>query len=506
MTLPSQFDFWNASAVAGAGSFNLEETKLKKILRSALGFTVIGIALSGCAGGGMNIFAQPEPVRPQDSRVFTVATAALPFVALAGAPEADRWSGVNQGSGYRIEVPKNWNGKLVMYAHGYAGTGADLTVKNPGIRRHLLDLGYAWAASSYSKNYYDVRAGVEDTNALALAFTSIASANGRALGAPSKIYIIGVSMGGHISAAAVDEENITTAKNKVRYNGAVPMCGVLGDTELFDFLGAYQVAAMKLANLPATTWPTAHWETVGPLVQKAMFVTFPGVTTAEGAKLKQIVKNLTGGERPMFDVGFSGRYTNVAWGTFGGDGTITGILNTNAVSTNNFVFRMTDSPLPSATEAAFNQSIYRVQATPDANRRRTDGMRWVPKTNARIGVPVVTLHTLGDMYVPFSMEQIYKRRADALGTSKWLVQRAVRGVAHCDFSINEQASAFDAMANWEQNNVKPAGDDVLTASVVANPAYGCKFTDNKMTVDEPADSATAKSRAALSAAYPCPAS
>jgi hypothetical protein len=108
----------------------------------------------------------------------------------------------------------------------------------------------------------------------------------------------------------------------------------------------------------------------------------------------------------------------------------------------------------------------------------------VPKTNARITVPVVTIHTLGDLYVPFKMEQIYKRRADALGTSNLLVQRAIRGIAHCDFTIAEQASAFDAMVKWEQQGVKPEGDDVLTPSIVADPQYGCKFSDNTPSVDD----------------------
>jgi pimeloyl-ACP methyl ester carboxylesterase len=492
-------------------------------MASALRLAVVSAVLAGCGGGGNELVASsgttnPAPAtpaaeakRPQDSRTFSVTEASLPFEALAGAPDADRWWGVHQGSGYRIEVPKNWNGKLVMYAHGYAGTGAALTVSNPGIRRHLIEQGYAWAASSYSRNYYDVRAGVEDTNALALAFNKIAAEKGRTLPAPAKTYIIGVSMGGHVTAAAIDEEAMQTANNKVRYAGAVPMCGVLGDTELYDFFAAYQAGAMQLAGLPATTWPTANWAEIEPAVRSTFFSTFPsatanGVTTAQGDKLKQMVKNLTGGERPMFDIGFAGPYTATAWGTFGRDGKMLGILNEDVVSTKNFVYQFDNDAAQSAEEKAFNASIFRVQATPDANRLRTDGVRWVPKTNARIGIPVVSIHTLGDMYVPFSMEQIYKRRADALGTSKWLVQRAIRGVAHCDFTVKEQASAFDAMINWEQNGVKPEGDDVLTPATVASPSYGCRFTDNSLTVDEPATSAIARSREALKASNPCPAS
>lgn len=446
------------------------------IILSVLG----ALALTACGGGNGDL--GPEETRAQDARQFTAdAAQAANFPAIAGAPEADRWSGVLDGASYRVEVPKNWNGMLVMYAHGYGGVGAALTVSDPSIRAHLIRQGYAWAASSFSKNYYDVRAGVEDTNALALAFQSIASKNGRTLAAPTKTYIIGTSMGGHIAAAAVDHEAQDTAKNKVRYHGAVPMCGVLGDTELYNYFGASQIAAQQLAGRPATTWPVANWNDLLPQVRGALFTTFPSATTPLGDRYKEIVKNLTGGERPMFNEGFAGSMNATVWGTFGRDGTINGILNKDGYDTTGVVYQFDNNAAVSAEEQAFNTAAFRLRADPEANRLRRDGIRWFPKTNARIDVPVVTIHTLGDVYVPFSMEQIYKRRANALGTDKWLVQRAIRGVSHCDFTQDEQTQAFDAMIDWEQKGIKPEGDEVLDAATVANPAYGCKFSSPSRT-------------------------
>lgn len=113
--------------------------------------------------------------------------------------------------------------------------------------------------------------------------------------------------------------------------------------------------------------------------------------------------------------------------------------------------------------------------------RVANEVRFADVPPARINVPVVTIHTLGDVYVPFSMEQIYKRRAMAQGTDKWLVQRAIRGVSHCDFTVEEQASAFDAMALWDQKGVKPEGDEVLDRATVAHPHYGCKFSSRSRT-------------------------
>ena len=157
-----------------------------------------------------------------------------------------------------------------MWVYGYRGTGPNLTMDTFIIRRYLLDNGYAWAASSYSKNYHHVRAGVEDTNALALNFTAIATAKGRPMVMPSKIFITGVSMGGHITGAAIDAEVQATANNKVKYAGTVPMCGVLGDTELFNYFGGYQVAAQQLSGVPISRFPTTDFAAVTPTIRTAL--------------------------------------------------------------------------------------------------------------------------------------------------------------------------------------------------------------------------------------------
>jgi pimeloyl-ACP methyl ester carboxylesterase len=459
------------------------------------------IWLSGCGGGSADSVSSAatnatfalnkhvvEETREHDSRTFVLPDpAAAPdyeaaadgspsFRAVAGATvETDRWTGVLNGAAYRIEVPKNWNGKLVMYAHGYVGTVAQLRITTPSIRRHLIEQGYAWAASSYSKNWYDVRAGVEDTNALALNFKKIAKENGRNVRSPHKTYIIGHSMGGHITGAAVEEETYKTVVNKQKYDGAVPMCGVMGDTELFDYFGAYQMAAQTLAGY--ADHPPAQFSEIAADVRSTLFTRFSDQPTEQGEKLRQIVKNLTGGERPVFAQGFANTgLQTVVWGTFGRDGTVNGILNKSITDTNRFTYQLDNDPGLTAEEAALNAAIPDLTGDPEANRLRSDGLRWIPKVNGEFKVPVVSIHTLGDMYVPFSMQQIYRARAEAEGNGDLLVQRAIRAPSHCDFTIQEQAEAFDAMVNWAENNVKPAGDDVTTPSTVADPNYGCAYT------------------------------
>ena len=462
--------------------------------------------LAACGGGDDSV--PPEETRAQDARTFTPANpSATTFSAMAAATgdmvdmsTTSRYAGVLGGAAYQVEVPANWNGKLVMYAHGYAGTGANLNAGTPSIRRYLIQNGYAWAASSYAKNYYDVRAGVEDTNALALEFSAIAAKGGRTLATPTKYFITGHSMGGHITAAAIEDEAAATAIHKVKYNGAVPMCGVLGDTELFNQFASMQVTAQALAGLPA--YPTEKWADISALVTSTLFTTFPSAPTAKGQQYLSVLQNITGGPRPMFDLGiaFGGSFPS-AYGTFGSDGTVTGILNKNVLDTTAFTYKIDGDP---AGSTALNTAAIKLTAATDANRLRTDGMRWIPKANGEFKIPVVSIHTLGDLFVPFSMEQVYQKRVAAKGNSAFLVQRAIRGVSHCDFTIAEQVTAFDDMIKWEGGGPKPAGDDVVTPATVAASTYGCTFTKNAMPNPADESGATKALRPAAAAQRPCP--
>jgi hypothetical protein len=188
------------------------------------------------------------------------------------------------------------------------------------------------------------------------------------------------------------------------------------------------------------------------------------------------------------------------WGVFGSDGTVNGILNSAVTDTTRFTYVIDGDE---AGSAALNSAAQTIRPEPDANRLRRDGLRWIPKTQGEIGVPVVTLHTLGDLYVPFSMQQIYQRRVTAHGNGNWLVQRAIRGASHCDFTVAEQVEAFDAMTQWEQGGAKPAGDDVVTPATVAQPTYGCTYTRNEQGPDD--STTTTQLRAVIAQNAPtCP--
>jgi len=267
-----------------------------------------------------------------------------------------------------------------------------------------------------------------------------------------------------------------------------------------------EVSALALAGIP--NYPTDKWTDVQGLVTSIFFATFPSATTptaqitptAAGGKYALVLQNLTGGERPLFAQGlaFGGSFPS-AWGALGGDGTISGILNKAVVDTHAFTYTIDGDTTASA---ALNVAAQKMTAVTDANRLRTDGLRWIPKANGEFKIPVVSIHTLGDLFVPFSMEQIYQKRVAAKGNSAHLVQRAIRGASHCDFTVAEQVAAFDDMLTWEAGGAKPAGDDVVTAATVAVPTYGCTFTKNALGPDE--SGTTLALRPTIAAVAPCP--
>lgn len=438
-------------------------------------------ALTGCSDGDSNVDADndtdtttPTLTRVQDGREFTVDESELAFEPLDDL-SSQRYTGVLDGAGYRVEVPDNWNGLLVMYAHGYRGEGPALTVDSPPIRQYLIANGYAWAASSYSTNFYDVRTGVEDTNNLALNFADITGEM-----APTKTYIMGVSMGGHVTAAAIEAETAANANHKVSYSAAMPACGVVGggDTE-FNYLLNFTFAAQHVADMGPNMFPNTDfdqsaidavlWETVPSFAQQ-------GVPTDAGLQLEDIVRQLSGGNRPVFEQGFRGGYYNVVMGTGGRDGTVNGILARDLTTNVGFTYQFDADDELTDAEQMFNDSILRVVGDPGANPPQPDGLRWLPRVNGEFSIPVVTLHGLGDLYVPFVHEQVYRRRAEANGNGDMLVQRAIRSAPHCDFTGAELVSGFQAMIDWEQNGTKPAGDDVLDPDTVAAADYGCQFT------------------------------
>ncbi|KHE67371.1 hypothetical protein, partial [Halobacillus sp. BBL2006] len=108
--------------------------------------------------------------------------------------------------------------------------------------------------------------------------------------------------------------------------------------------------------------------------------------------------------------------------------------------------------------------------------RNENGLAKIPHISGQINVPVMTLHTIGDLFVPFSMEQLYAERVAENGKSDMLVSRAIRAVGHCEFTPAEETDAFADLVEWAEGGEKPQGDQILNPDIVKNKDFGIEFT------------------------------
>jgi pimeloyl-ACP methyl ester carboxylesterase len=135
--------------------------------------------------------------------------------ALASTTPVDQ-TGVINGAAYRIEIPKDWNGTLLLYSHGYVVPGSNnppTDVGDPVTHDYLLDTHYGLAGSAYRTTGWAVHEALEDQIALLNFFD-------HTFGKPKRTIAWGHSLGGMITAGLVQQ-------HPNRFDGALPMCGVL---------------------------------------------------------------------------------------------------------------------------------------------------------------------------------------------------------------------------------------------------------------------------------------
>ncbi|WP_121008219.1 alpha/beta hydrolase family protein [Saccharothrix australiensis] len=435
-------------------------------MRRVLGLVSVLILLFGTPSAAASTppatpAATPVPASaatPPDQPLpgYTIDNPPLPPVQVGGSPSRVL-QGVHRHAGYVIEVPPRWNGRLAMWAHGYRGATTVLTVEPPayGLRQRLLDQGFAWAASSYYANGYHVKAGVESTRDLAAHFADV-------VGRPRDVFLVGVSMGGHVTGRSLEQYPDF-------YRGALPLCGVLGDHELFDFLLDYQLVAQALAGVDAYPLPADYQSAVVPKLKAELGL--DGTPNERGAQFRQVVVNRSGGERPGGQAAFE-RWKDFLFRIAGDrlDGAPTPDADPLQLATNAFTRYTPDTPVE------VNRRVERVLPA-NLKARLSPHLTEVPRIAGRPTAPVLSLHDLGDLFVPFSMEQQYQRDVRHNGRSHLLAQRAIRAAEHCEFSPVEVGRAWDDLVTWVDTGRRPAADVVDDPAAVAAPGYGCRFSD-----------------------------
>ncbi|MET7969009.1 hypothetical protein [Micromonospora sp. NPDC005305] len=432
-------------------------TRLLRRLLAAGAALTVAVGLAGAApavAADRDDGSQPLPG-------YTISNPPLAPLVIDGATTTVR-QGVHAHAGFIIETPARWNGNLVMWAHGYRGQGTVLSPEPPGydLRQRMLAQGYAWASSSYDRNGYDIRSGVLGTRKLADLFADTVKR-------PRRVLIAGVSMGGHIIGRSLEQY-------PNYYDGALPMCGVLGDQELFDFFLDYNLVAQALAGVRAYPTPDDYLTGAVPRIQAALGLAElkpggPDTTNDLGKQLRAITVERSGGPRPGADAAFA-VWKDFLFSITVTDGGDSPAQRPGQLATNLLTRYSPNSPVN------VNAAVQRV-APENLWQRLSPTLTEVPRISGRPTVPVLSLHDLGDLFVPFSMEQAYARDVAWHGRSRLVVQRAIRAAQHCEFSPAEAGAAWDDLISWVRTGKRPAGDTVTDRKALAAPDFGCRFSD-----------------------------
>ena len=392
------------------------------------------------------------------------AACALEDPEFAPLPGANAEWGVIEGAGYRIEAPDDWNGDLVLWAHGFtglndAGDGPSetLSFEMPD-RELLLAGGTAWATSTYRAPGYVPGLGVDD-------LLLVKDRAAELYGAPRRTFCIGGSMGGATAQLMAQEF-------PDEIDGAIAFCGALGNVWVTDYLAAWHTLALWFIGEPPTRsdalglieWarPLGYTDAAGQLQ-----------LSEAGEQFAAVIEQLSGGPRWGFREGFVAQWdTSFAVGAL-----VWPSLIAAAPFAPGEQIELGDTAIPMDTTAfvyaaegvdldleRLNAEVARV-ASPAA--RRADPGVGVP--SGRLEVPLLCLKTTGDLFTPIHLDRDYQRLVNDAGYGRNLAVRAVRRAGHCTFAPLELAAALSAFVLWLGDGITPSGEelsgDLATAGV-----------------------------------------
>lgn len=334
---------------------------------------------------------------------------------------------LDTGALFRVCFPADWNGDIVVYAHGYVRPDAPVAIPSDAIGglpivAAVNALGYAYATTSYRANGLVADVAVDDLLDLDEAVRA------RWRPDPGRTFIVGASEGGLVAALALERAPDT-------YAGAIAACGPIGDFAFqVDYFGDFRAVFDYFfpGVLPGSPIDSPEelrndWESVHvPSVIEALAQN-PGATAQ--------LLSVTGAPVDLLDPETIGE-------------TVIGILWYSVFSTMDAQARLGGQPYDNSTrvyqgsadDAALNANIARYEADPGA---RAALARF--ETTGRLQRPLITLHTTGDPIVPAAHQGFYATKVADAGAQALLEQEAYARYGHCTFQQAEVVAAFNTM-------------------------------------------------------------
>ena len=387
---------------------------------------VLGLLL--LAAGCSETPLQPESeVTGMHQTVQTASVSMVPAVAF----EDQDWT--EHGAEYLIQVPENWNGSLVVYAHGYVSTFQErgLISVEPVMKDVFLGMGYAYGVTSYRTNgLVPPSQGIEDLFDVIDIFEENYES-------PEQVLLFGISEGGMLATLA-------TEQSPDRITGTLATCAPIGDfRQQINYLGDFRVIFDYYfpGLLP-------KWTDESPAIPVGIQVNwltdrsdasyFARITGALMANPEKFEK-LLGVSGAVFDPNDPSSKMKTA----------IALLSYNIVALNDAIAKLGGLPYDNTSrwysgtgsvreDRALNQAVERLEA--DAGALHT--VREEYQTSGELEVPLVLIHTTMDELVPYWHERMYRLKALRNGSVRSHMLIPVERYAHCTFTGEELVNAF----------------------------------------------------------------
>lgn len=396
------------------------------------------LLLFGVACGG------ELPLLPGQERTGDAASSMADVTQVTGE--------IGAGAKYAFFVPAEWNGDLVLYAHGYIDPALPVALPTADqiepFRDVLLGLGYAVGYSSFSRNGLAVKEGTRETGQLRGLFVSYFSS-------PARVYLTGHSLGGLVSLNLIE-------KFPAYYDGALPMCGTIGGSQAaVDYVGHLRVLfdlfypnvlPGSVAEMPANI--DLQTEVIEPIAEA--IIADLGANGAEAkafaiSRLQQTPVPFVASAGPdVLGATLIESFARAIGFQF------RGFADAIQRAHGHFPFDNSETvyggPLPEPVLAMVNAYVGRFEGDEDAH----NALAQYYEPTGVLRRPVLTLHNALDPNAPWLHEERYAQKAVAAGSSDLLVQRrASAPYGHCAFTVAEMVEAFTDLVNWAENGVRP---------------------------------------------------
>jgi len=348
------------------------------------------------------------------------------FIASATAPDrvdvplqiCDEQGQQASGANYLICMPSGtWNNKLVVYAHGYIAptepildltTAADVTA----IRDLAHFQGYAFAATSYSKNGVAVLEGIDDLLDLVDIFKT-------EQGMPEQVYLLGFSQGGLVATLALE-------RHPDIFSGGLALCGPYGDFRqqsdyfahtrvLFDYFfpGVMPGSAITIPTTLMDDWTGYYSDTIKPAL----------MDSANADSLDQLIATAGVAFNADAENGKVDALENVLW--------------YNVFATNDGIASLGGQPFDNM-DTVYSGSNNDAQLNDEVARFTADSAALAEleryQTNGQLRRPLVTMHTRQDPIVPYEQASLYQAKVEQAGRVDYHQHVASNQYGHCQFS------------------------------------------------------------------------